>query len=292
MGSNFMAHLRSNLTIRIPRGAIAGLPAAIQELQASALFVKGRHDHADHLFGHFHLQITAAGLNVPGADSEAELFKKIPDIDTFERFKNITDTQIVITIRGIGEMRPGNVNTRVALSGELDEFQMPRAFVTIQPSADDTTLWDSMDTASDDVVLVFANGHPYEVLVGNSFVSVASGQRAQTVLPFATLRRDGLGTTHHEAGTLASGDNPAQSVTDSETKFHEVTNLYATGPAVFPTVGSPNPMLTGTALARRLADKLAQFTPAAPDAGFTMLFNGTSLSGWSMSTIVNQPGKG
>jgi hypothetical protein len=149
-----------------------------------------------------------------------------------------------------------------------------------------------MDTASDDVVLVFANGHPYEVLVGNSFVSVASGQRAQTVLPFATLRRDGLGTTHHEAGTLASGDNPAQSVTDSETKFHEVTNLYATGPAVFPTVGSPNPMLTGTALARRLADKLAQFTPAAPDAGFTMLFNGTSLSGWSMSTIVNQPGKG
>jgi len=50
-------------------------------------------------------------------------------------------------------------------------------------------------------------------------------------------------------------------------------------------------MLTGTALARRLGDKLAQFTPAAPDAGFTMLFDGTSFSGWSMSTIANQPGK-
>ena len=135
MGANLMAHLRSNLTIRIPRAAIAGLPAAIQELQASALFVKGRHDHADHLFGHFHLQITAAGLSAPSADSEAELFKKIPDVDTFERFYNLTDTQIVITVRGIGEMRPGNANTRVTLSGQLDEFEMPRAFVTIQPTA-------------------------------------------------------------------------------------------------------------------------------------------------------------
>ena len=70
-----------------------------------------------------------------------------------------------------------------------------------------------------------------------------------------------------------------------------MTNLYATGPAVFPTVGSPNPMLTGTALARRLADKLARFTPAAPDPGFNMLFDGTSVSGWAMSTIRNQPGK-
>jgi hypothetical protein len=50
-------------------------------------------------------------------------------------------------------------------------------------------------------------------------------------------------------------------------------------------------MLTGTALARRLADKLAEFTPAAPDPGFTMLFDGTSLDGWRMSTIRNQPGR-
>jgi len=292
MGTNLMAHLRSNLTVRIPRSAIAGLPASVKELQASALFVKGRHDHADHQFGHFHLQITAAGLNTPSADSEAELFKKIPDVDTHERFKQITDTQIVITIRGIGEMRPDNLNTRVTLLGGLDEFQMARGFVTIQPTAIDSELWDAMDKASDDAALVFAGGQPYEVLVGSAFVAVAAGQRAQTVLPFTNSpRRDGLGTTHHEAGTLKSGDNPAQSVTDANAKFHEVTNLYAVGPAVFPTVGSPNPMLTGTALARRLGSKLAQFTPVAPDPGFNMLFDGTSLAGWRMSTIRNQPGR-
>jgi choline dehydrogenase-like flavoprotein len=292
MGANFMAHLRSNVTIRIARSAIAGLSAAVKELQASALFVKGRHDHPDHKFGHFHLQITAAGLDVPSADSESELFRKIPDVDTYERFKGITDTQIVITVRGIGEMRPQNANTRVTLSNELDEFSMPRAFVQIQLSSDDNELWKAMDRASDDVALAFANGQPHEVLVGSAFVPVAAGQRAETVLPFLNSpRRDGLGTTHHEAGTLSAGSAPSNSVTDSDSRFHEVVNLYTVGPAVFPTVGSPNPMLTGTALARRLADKLAAFTPPAPDPGFTMLFNGTSLAGWQMSTIRNQPGR-
>jgi len=265
MGANLMAHLRSNLTIRVPSTSIAGLPASVKELQASALFVKGRHDHADHLFGHFHLQITAAGLNTPSADSEAELFRKIPDVDTFERFKGITDTQIVITVRGIGELRPNNTNTRVTLGGELDEYQIPRAFVSIQPGAEDVILWQAMDRASDDVALVFANSQAYEVLVGSAFVSVAPGQRAETVLPFLNSpRRDGLGTTHHEAGSLSFGDNAAESVTDADSKFRGVTNLYAVGPAVFPTVGSPNPMLTGTALARRGPALTIRPRPARP----------------------------
>ena len=292
MGANLMAHLRSNVTIRIPRSSISGLAGSVQELQASALFVKGRHAHSDNKFGHFHLQITAAGLNIPSADSEAELFKKIPDVDTFERFKHITDEQVVITVRGIGELRPSNANTRVMLAGELDEFGMPRAFVSIQPSIDDNDLWSAMDTASDDAAMVFANNQAYEVLVGNSFVPVAAGQRPVTVLPFLnSSRRDGLGTTHHEAGTLACGDDPGQSVTNADLRFHEVLNLYAVGPAVFRTVGSPNPMLTGTALARRLADKISAFAPQAPDPGFTMLFDGTSMAGWQMSTITNQPGR-
>jgi choline dehydrogenase-like flavoprotein len=226
MGANLMAHLRSNVTIRIPRSSISGLAGSVQELQASALFVKGRHAHSDNKFGHFHLQITAAGLNIPSADSEAELFKKIPDVDTFERFKHITDEQVVITVRGIGELRPSNANTRVMLAGELDEFGMPRAFVSIQPSIDDNDLWSAMDTASDDAAMVFANNQAYEVLVGNSFVPVAAGQRPVTVLPFLnSSRRDGLGTTHHEAGTLACGDDPGQSVTNADLRFHDSTQF-------------------------------------------------------------------
>ena len=58
--------------------------------------------------------------------------------------------------------------------------------------------------------------------------------------------RDGLGTTHHEAGTLWMGTDPAPSVTTPDTRFHGVVNAYALGPAVLPTVGSPGPMLSGS----------------------------------------------
>jgi len=43
MGKNLIAHLRSNLTIRVPVTSLASLPASAQtSLQASALFVKGK----------------------------------------------------------------------------------------------------------------------------------------------------------------------------------------------------------------------------------------------------------
>lgn len=293
IGQNLMAHLRSNLTIRIPRSALpAGLP---NELQASALFVKGKHTHGDGTVSHFHLQITAAGLDRPGTDSEAELFKKIPDIDLISSLRRSNDDNVVITIRGIGEMEPLNPNNHVTLSGEMDEYTLPRAFVTINPTGKDATLWNAMDTAADDVALAFANGKPYEVLYnppGNptEVFEVAAGHLAVEVLAFGP-RRDGLGTTHHEAGTLRMGDTAATSVTNSDGRFHHVDNAYAAGPALFPTVGSPNPMLTGTALARRLGDHLALKPSPIPDPGFQMLFNGSSTDNWRMSTIKNQPGR-
>lgn len=288
IGANLMAHLRSNLTIRITRASVGGLPATIKELQASALFLKGRHAHADGQFGHFHLQITAAGLAQPSVDSEAELFKKAPDLDSIANLRNTTDNQIVLTLRGIGEMRPDNPNTKVTLTGEVDEHGIARAFVSINPSTEDQTLWNAMDKTADDAALVYAAGQPYEVLLGGAFKPVAAGQPASTIAPFSG-RRDGLGTTHHEAGVLAMGDDPTTSVTNANARFHQVPNLYAIGPALFPTVGSPNPMLTGTALARRLAEHLA--APFVPDAGFNALFDGASLQGWRMSTIRNQPGR-
>jgi choline dehydrogenase-like flavoprotein len=41
VGQNLMTHLRSNITLRIPREALSSLPATVKELQASALFLKG-----------------------------------------------------------------------------------------------------------------------------------------------------------------------------------------------------------------------------------------------------------
>jgi choline dehydrogenase-like flavoprotein len=253
IGRNLMAHLRSNLTIRFPRTALP-IDPAIKELQASALFVKGAHQQADGTIGHFHFQITAAGLGSTDADSEAELFKKVPDIETFDRFKAVTDSHIVVTIRGIGEMEPNNPVSGVFIDSESDEFGIPRANVTLQASANDQALWNAMDKAADDVAKVLSGGG-HEVL---------------------SKTRDGLGTTHHEGGTLALG-----SVTDDDGRFIFVDNAYALGPALFPRLGSPNPMLTGVALARRMAAHLVPApTPFAPVDGFTPLFDGFRTDNW------------
>jgi choline dehydrogenase-like flavoprotein len=261
IGANLMAHLRTNYTIRVSRGAL-GIPASVRDLQASALLLKGRLAHADGAVGHFHLQITASGLEKPDGGSEAELFMKVPDVDSLNTLRNADDEYVFITMRGIGEMTPRNPDSFVRLDAEADEFGVPRAFVALAPSTKDLALWDAMDRAAEEAGRVFAAGAPVVVL---------------------EKKRDGLGTTHHETGTLWMGDDPAASVTNPDGRFHHVANVYAVGPAVFPTIGSPNPMLTGIALGRRLA---AALVPAVADAGaeqgFTPLFNGHGLRGWSM----------
>lgn len=270
IGKNFMAHLRSNLDIRIPRTALTALPSSVRELQTSALFVKGRFQHPDGSVGHFHLQITASGLGAMGADSEAELFKKVPDIDTLAVFDAITDSHVVVTIRGIGEMEPQNPDSHVTLDlnpANADEFGVRRAYAMIADprtpglpqsnplSKKDADLWDSMDQAADAVAAVFGGAGGYEVL---------------------GRRRDGMGTTHHETGTLWMGDAPASSVTDPTGRFHHVPNAYVLGPALLPTIGSPNPMLSGIALARRTGDLLLPPPPPpTPEPGFSALFDGT-----------------
>lgn len=292
IGQNLMAHLRSNLTIRIPRSALP--PGLSADLESSALFVKGQFEHGPNDFGYFHLQITASGLDKPSTDSEAELFKKIPEVDLLDALRQANDDNVVITIRGIGQMTSRNPGSKVTLSGELDEDSMPRAFVEITLTEQDNNLWKAMDEAADDVAKVFANGHPYEVFdppqgPAKQIFVLQSTEVASAKLPFEK-RRDGLGTTHHEAGTLRMGMDSNDSVTDENCRFHNVANTYVAGPALFPTQGSPNPMLTGTALARRLGDRLKRPRPQA-SPGFNLIFDGVSTARWQMSTIKNQPGR-
>jgi choline dehydrogenase-like flavoprotein len=276
MGKNLIAHVRSNLVFRMPRAAVPGLPPTTSELQASALFVKARANTPNgDLLGHFHLQITASGGgNTVG--SEDELFRKVPDVDFFDKLRTSTDTDVAIAIRGIGEIAPADLNnpsthpSRVELDPRTDEYGVRRGFVTLTATQRDHDLWTIMDAAMQQVADLFANGHPMQVLQNN---------------------RDGLGTTHHETGTLWMGTDPAKSVTDPDGRFHHTENLYAAGPCLFPRIGSPNPMLTGIAVARRTGDRI--ITPGAftADRGFEVLFDGVTIGDWKMSTIRNQPGR-
>jgi hypothetical protein len=289
MGKNLMAHLRSNLTIRVPRTSFGqaldpNLHPELRELAVSALFVKGIHKHPDGSLGHFHVQITASGVGNNETNSEAELFKKIPTIEHLDQFKDNTDQWIVVTLRGIGEMvglvgDPASVDprNRVTIAGPSGpfDFEAPRATVGLEASLKDLDLWKAMDKACDELALMFANGNAPDL----QFLSAQQNGVWQSTPPATNDRRDKLSSTHHEGGTLWMGDNPNTSVTDEFGRIHECDNLYILGPALLPTLGSPNPMLSGVALARRTADKLVpppQIAPAEP--GFQYLFDGTTKS--------------
>ena len=116
IGQNLMAHLRSNIDVRIPRAALVGLPASVKDLETSALFIKGEHAFNGGGIGHFHLQITASGLGAGGTDSEAELFKKVPDIDKFAPHLHADDIAWYSWLYPAeGERSTGSIRGRVLL---------------------------------------------------------------------------------------------------------------------------------------------------------------------------------
>jgi choline dehydrogenase-like flavoprotein len=313
MGTNLIAHLRSNLSIRVPKKAIeANLPPmTIPSLQTSALLVKGKASNGRT----FHFQITASGLQKLGSDSEAELFKKIPTLEHLQDMLRATDDTVVITIRGIGDMTPRNTDSFIDLSSLEQDYQRPKAVVHLgnakawpqdflgsAQTQNDRTTWNEMDAVSDKIALIFAGSEPFDILATpNRTISVPAGTYAQRLATLAAFkdRRDDLGTTHHDAGTMRMGDNIDDAVTNDFGRVHDTTNCYIAGPALFPTVGSPNPMLTGVALARRTCALLNSSVLPVPDGvasplsevGFRPLFDGTAAT-FKSWRLAGAPGGG
>jgi hypothetical protein len=237
-----------------------------------------------------------------GVDSEAELFKKIPTLEHLQDLLRATDDTVVITIRGIGDMTPRNPDSFIDLSTLETDFERPKAVVNLgnakttpqefsgsAQTQNDRTTWNDMDAVADKIALIFAANEPFDILAGaNRTIPVPAGTRAQRLAALAGFkaRRDDLGTTHHDAGTMRMGDNIADAVTNDFGRIHDTTNCYVAGPALFPTVGSPNPMLTGVALARRAGNLLNSSVLPGPDptvspqseAGFRPLFDGTAAT--------------
>jgi choline dehydrogenase-like flavoprotein len=262
MGSNLMAHLRSDITARIRRSAIPGLPAQPTALEVAALLVRGTTSD-----GHeYHFQVTASA----GAASDATLFTAVPDIELLDAIKaNQSPGWIAITLRAIGQMigqpaaQPGDAKKSwIDLARQSDpRTNTARAWVNLEPTDPDMVAWQEMETAA----VALANK-----LVGNP-----------ADIQNVAVNRNKIGTTHHEAGTLWMGA-PGQSVTDSFARFHHLDNVYVAGPALFPVIGSANPSLTATTLARRTAEAIVTSRTVAPDPNFRPLFTG-SRQGWQMA---------
>lgn len=281
---NLMAHLRSNITVRIKRTAF-GLPAPA-DLETVALIIRGTA-----LGRRFHHQITAAAL--AGPNPEKNMWSLTPDTDLIATMlANQDPNWVVITFRGIGEMEDqravGNVNPAMSwidLSPETDQWGMRRAYVNLVATQNDRNLWAAMDKAAFDLALAVAQS-PANIEYWNAPANQWQAARPQPDAAGRGFWQDLLGTTHHEAGTLFMGA-PGASITDTNGKFQGKANAYVAGPAAFPTLGSANPSLTALSMARRTASAVVSASTPGPGAGFTAL--SMAPADWQMVKQPNSP---
>lgn len=282
---NFMAHLRSNITVRIRRSAL-GLAGPPTDLETVALIVRG-----SALGRRFHHQVTAAA--VAGPNPETNMWSMVPDIELMGNLlANQDPNWVAITFRGIGEMEDqrvlGNIDPArswIDLSQETDQWGMRRAYVNLVATQNDRKLWAAMDKSAFDLALALAK-IPANIEYWNAPNNQWQAAQPQPDANGRGFWQDFLGTTHHEAGTLFMG-MPDASITDTNGKFHGRANAYAVGPTVFPTLGSANPSLTALSLARRTANAIVSAATPGPTAGFAPL----SLApvDWQMVKLPNSP---
>jgi len=247
MGRNLMAHWRSNIFVRINRSAFDPGNALPLAVETGALLVRGSTPQ-----GKFHLQVTASAD--PFGNSDNLLFTMVPDIDLLDvTLANQTAGAISIGFRGVSQQFGDQSSSIPNASGrwinlspfESDEFGVPRAFVQMTTTGVEDNLANAMDAAT----LALANE-----LAGNNSANIQ----------ITSQGRDGLGTTYHEAGTLWMGTNPANSVTDTNGRFHHVSNAFCADQSLFVTVGSVNPTLTGLVLARKVAEAAVALATGSP----------------------------
>ncbi|GAB3304804.1 hypothetical protein GCM10027451_10730 [Geodermatophilus aquaeductus] len=301
---NLTVHLRSNITVRVRRAALGLPPGPPPDVETTAFLVRGQGSAGRQ----FHLQVSAAAVG--GIDPERNVWQLVPDIDQLAQIRANQDPEwITLVFRCMGEMEgdrstpPDPARSWIDLSPETDEHGQRRAYVHLTTTPADETLWREMDRAAFDLAAVLAGG-PSAAAASLEYLQTRGGPFAgERPAPSATGRswwQDGLGTTHHEAGTMPMGD-PGASVTDARGRLHGLSNVQVVGPAVFPTLGSANPALTGLALARRTAELLVEDRTAAPPPGFEPLSRdpadwalvarpGTSPAMWHLGGLLETGG--
>src|SRR5437016_4644181 len=133
-------------------------------------------------------------------------------------------------INAFGEAMP-NIENRIELAPDKDEFGMPLAKIIHSFDQDAAALWNAN----------FEEG-----------LKIAKATGAKDVWS----ARGNMPTIHLMGGTIM-GTNAGDSVTNSYGQTHEIPNLYVAGPGIFATAGASNPTYTILALSLRGAEQLA-----------------------------------
>ncbi|MEL7005818.1 MAG: GMC family oxidoreductase, partial [Bacteroidota bacterium] len=142
-------------------------------------------------------------------------------------------------LRGYFDQCPNRQN-RVLKAGEHDRYGDQKARI----------VWD------------FTQRDKQSVIDHLSYLNQVLEKEKMGSIDFSTMMDiekpwDLLNIHSHIMGTTRMGNDPKSSVTDSNGQIHGISNLYVSGPSLFPTYGHSNPFLTIVALAYRQSEILS-----------------------------------
>lgn len=155
----------------------------------------------------------------------------------------------------IGEVLPRAEN-RVELDpGTRDAWGIPAAKVTLTHSDNERAMIADMNAVLKDLAATF--GLPDDLLGREGLISRLAYKLAG---PLVYTPEGALipGSSIHETGGAAMGDDPARHVTDRDNRLHDAPNVYVTDSASFPTNPFHNPGLTIMALSARAGALMAK----------------------------------
>jgi hypothetical protein len=282
IGRNYMVHLRFDIAFDVDRAAFANWVKTnlAGKVLASELQQAAVHIQCEGTSGRFQFQFYAA-TNSGGPD--ANLYRLVPDLEIQQQIAdNFQSDKIRIVLRASGQVQGGRAAPigdpgfdYIDLAGDADfdqQFGHRRAWVQFNRGDHfNDPIWQEMHDTGHAIARAMATGGPPPVYRGDFTIDTLKHQQ-------------GVGTTFHDAGCLWIGDDPSSSVTDVRGHFHHVTNAYCCDQALFTTIGSSNPVLTGLSLARRVAtdlvDRHSGFLVNTPALSAKSLL---SAAGWLQS---------
>ncbi|MFL5789814.1 MAG: family 16 glycoside hydrolase [Flavisolibacter sp.] len=308
MGANLMVHFRFDIMFRIKRTDVDArlgpkLSTAINHIQF---------DNPE--LGRYHFQFYAADNDQGNPD--AYLYRFIPDYDYLSFIANTPDRNDFVSfiIRTTGEMKGLLLNKEDIASydkykggqdyidltkglntpSDIDPFgDIRRPWVQYKAEHYSDPIWQTMYDQAIKLSLALAGNDPskvnYKVFDQQSMSYTNNFAIDPPSIPLIGFRQS-LGSTYHEAGTLWMGDDPETSVTDVNGCFHQIPNLYSCGQPLFPTIGSANPVLTGLALTKKVADGILSRHMGDPFSYDLTGFSDLALEkSWeNLSSSINQ----
>lgn len=296
IGRNLMGHLFSAVSVRIKRTAI-GLGNEILE---SALYhLQG---YSNNFNRSYHYQIFCSSH--PNFQVFTTLYKTFYNFEAAVDALQMQDENWVnLLILTCSEVK-GKPDAPLITDGsnwmnlstqneEFGQVKYRKPYLKWESSPEDEKFWDEVhSTLFDFLSTLVEDPNDIEYLDPDPDSKKEENWKSVTPTNFEPYKTtQAFWNSRHESGTLWMGENANKSVTDLDGKLHHIQNVYCADQAIFPTVGSANPVLTGLALDRKIAqgiiDRYKDFTDNEDKinpSGYRKLFDGKTFDGWKIQS--------